>query len=85
LSCNIVIDIVNVHNKEKTLKAVAENYQVTYKGRTTRIIYDFLTMTKKPEGHGQIFVDLKRPQMSAQTTTPSKTFSYHRWRNQDIP
>jgi hypothetical protein len=34
-------------NKERILKAVRENSQVTYKGRSIRIILDFSTKTQK--------------------------------------
>ena len=35
--------------------------------------------------HQKCFTDLKRTEMLAQATIPSKTLNYHRWRNQSIP
>jgi hypothetical protein len=40
-SHHIVIKTPNALNKERLLKAVRENGQVTYKGRPIRIIPDF--------------------------------------------
>ena len=80
-SGHIVINTPNTQNKERILKAVRVKGQVTYKGRSIRITLDFSTENLKPEGRG----DPKRAQMPAQTTIPSKTPSYHKWRNQDIP
>ena len=46
-SCHIIIKTPNALNKERTLKAVREKGQVTYKGRPIRIIQDFLPETMK--------------------------------------
>jgi hypothetical protein len=40
-SHHIIIKTTNALNKESTLKAIREKCQVTYKGRTIRIIPDF--------------------------------------------
>jgi hypothetical protein len=46
-SLHIIIKITNAQNKEKILKALRENDQVTYKGRPIRIIPDFAAETIK--------------------------------------
>lgn len=45
---HIIINILNLHKKERVLKDVEENLQVTYKDRTIRIIADFSMETLKP-------------------------------------
>ena len=44
-SCHIVLKTLNAQNKERILKAVRENGQVTYEGRPMRITPDFSTET----------------------------------------
>jgi hypothetical protein len=46
-SWHIIIKTPNAQNKEKILKAVRENGQVTYKGRPIRIIQNFSPDTMK--------------------------------------
>jgi hypothetical protein len=46
-SHQILIKTPNAQNKERILKAVRENGQLTYKGRPTRIVPDFLPETMK--------------------------------------
>jgi hypothetical protein len=46
-SCHIIIKTLNTQNKERILKVVRGNGQVTYKGRPIRIIPDFSTETLK--------------------------------------
>jgi hypothetical protein len=46
-SCHIIIKTPNSKNKERILKAVRENDQVTYKGRLIRIMQDFSPETIK--------------------------------------
>ena len=46
-SCHIIIKTPNALNKERILKAVREEGQVTYKGRPIRITPDFLAETMK--------------------------------------
>jgi hypothetical protein len=43
----IIIKTLNVQNRERILKAVRENGQITYTGRHIRIIPDFSTDTLK--------------------------------------
>ena len=49
-SSHIIIKTLNLQNKEIILKAAREKGQVTYKGRSIRIIPDFLTETLKTRG-----------------------------------
>jgi len=44
-SCHIIIKTLNAQNKERTVKAVKENGQVTHKGRPIRITPDFSKKT----------------------------------------
>jgi hypothetical protein len=44
---NLPIKTINAHNKERMLKAVREEGQVTYKDRDIRITQDFSTETLK--------------------------------------
>jgi hypothetical protein len=53
-SCHIIIKTLNAQNKERILKAVRENGQVTYKGSPIRITPDFSPETLKPEALGQM-------------------------------
>jgi hypothetical protein len=46
-SHHIIVKGPNAQNKERTLKAVREKCQVTYKGRPTRIIPNFSPETVK--------------------------------------
>jgi hypothetical protein len=46
-SCHIIIKTSNVLNKERILKSVKENGQVTYRGRPIRITPDFSPETVK--------------------------------------
>ena len=46
-SLHIIIRTTNALNKDRILKAVRENGQVTYKGRAIRIIPDFSQETMK--------------------------------------
>jgi hypothetical protein len=46
-SCHIIIKTPNAQKKERILKAVRENGQVTYKGRPIRITPDFSAETMK--------------------------------------
>jgi hypothetical protein len=46
-SCHIIIKTPNARNKERILKPVMENGQVSYKGRPIRITTGFLTETMK--------------------------------------
>jgi hypothetical protein len=80
--CHIIIETLNIYNKERILKAVREKGQKTYKGRPIRITSDF----SRRDSKSQKILDRypKRPQMLAQATIPSKTFNHQRWRNQDI-
>ena len=45
--CHIIVKTPNAQNKERLLKAVREQGQVTYKGRPTRITPDFSPETMK--------------------------------------
>jgi hypothetical protein len=83
-SRHIIIRTTNALNKDRTLKAVKEKGQVTYKGRPFRITPDFSPETMKARGY---WTDThnKRTQMPAQATIPSQTLNYHRWRIQSIP
>ena len=40
-SCHMIMKTLNAQNKDRILKAVREKGQVTYRGRTIRIIPDF--------------------------------------------
>jgi hypothetical protein len=53
-SCSIIIKTPNALNKERILKAVRENGQVTYRGRYIRIKPDFLQEIMKPKDPGQM-------------------------------
>jgi hypothetical protein len=83
-SHHIVIKTPNALNKERLLKAVRENGQVTYKGRPIRIIPHFSPETMKARRSWANFLqtlrELKR-QPRLLCTIPSKTLNYHRWRN----
>ena len=68
------------HNEKTKPK---DNRQVTYKGRPIRIAEHFSPETIK--SWGRCHTDPKRRQIPTQATIASKTLSYHRWRNQDIP
>jgi len=46
-SHHIIIKTLNAQNKERIFKAVRQKGQVTYKGRSIRIIPDFSTETLK--------------------------------------
>ena len=50
----IIIKTPNVLNKERILKGVREEDQVTYKGRPIRITQDFSPETIKPEESGKM-------------------------------
>jgi hypothetical protein len=81
-SHHIMIKIIlNAQNKERTLKAVREKGQVTYKGRPIKITLGFPDTLKARGCH----IDPKRTQRTAQAAIPSKTLNHHRWRNQNIP
>ena len=67
------------------LKAVREKGEVTYKGRPIRITPDLPRDYESQKILGRCHTDLKRTQIPAQATTPSKNLNYHRWRNQGIP
>jgi hypothetical protein len=82
-SHHIMIKTPNPLNKDRILNTVREKWQVTYKGRPIRITADFSLDTKKILGRSH--TDPKKTQMPVQTTIPSKTLNYHRWKNQDIP
>jgi hypothetical protein len=82
---HIIIRTRNALNMDRTLKAVRENGQVTYKGRPIRITPDFSPDYESQKILHRCYRDIKRTQMPAQATIPSKTLNYHRWRNQSIP
>ena len=85
-SGHIIIKTPNAQNKDRILKAVRENGQVTYKDRPIRITPDFSPETMKARSSWtDIIEDPKRTQMPAQATIPSKTLNFHKWRNQCIP
>jgi hypothetical protein len=46
-SCHLIIKTPNTLNKERILKALREKVQVTYKGKSIRIIPDFSSETTK--------------------------------------
>ena len=81
-TCHIIVKTPNELNKERILKAVRENGQVTYKGRPIRL---FTTDYESWKILGRCHTDPKRTQMLAQATIPSKTLNYNRHRNQNIP
>ena len=82
-SSHIIIKAPNVLNKERIFRTVREKWQVTYKGRPIRSTPDFSPETMKAR---RSWAELmQRTQMPAQTTIPSGTLNYYRWRNQDIP
>jgi hypothetical protein len=77
---HIIIKTLNIHNKERMLKATNEQGQVTYKSRPIRITPDFSVETLKArKGLDRCVTDSKRPQMSAQITIPSKTLNHYRF------
>jgi len=45
--CHIIIEVLNMQNKEKILKAAREKDYVPYKDRSIRITPDFSTETLK--------------------------------------
>jgi hypothetical protein len=53
-SCHIVIKALNIQNTERILKTARGKGQVTYKGRSIRIMADFSPETLKPEDPGQM-------------------------------
>ena len=74
-SQHIIIKTPNEQNKERTLKAVRENGQVTYKGRSIRITQDFSTDYESYKILGRCHTDPKRTQMPSQTVISSKTLN----------
>jgi hypothetical protein len=73
-SHHMIVKTPNLQNKERILKAVR------------RITQDLSPETMKTRRSWErCHTDPRRTQMQAQTTTPTKTRNYHRWRNQDIP
>jgi hypothetical protein len=65
-SCHIIIKTLNAQNKERILKAVREQGQVTYKGRPIRIIPDFLVETMKVRRSWTDIIQTLRTQKLAQ-------------------
>jgi hypothetical protein len=84
-SQHIIIRTKNSLNKNRTLKAVREKGQLTYKGRSIKITPDFSPQTMKARRSWTDVIQTRRTQMPDLATLQSKTLSYHRWRNQDIP
>jgi hypothetical protein len=72
-SCHIIIKILNEQNKERLLKAVKEEGQVTKKGRPTRIIPDFSTKTLKPRSSwADVIQTLKEDKCQPSILYPAK-------------
>jgi hypothetical protein len=44
---HFIIKTTSIENRERTLKAVTEKKQITYKGKSIKIIANFLTETSK--------------------------------------
>jgi tRNA A37 threonylcarbamoyladenosine dehydratase len=44
---HIIVKALNIQKKERILKALREKHQVTYKGKSVRIMVDFSTETLK--------------------------------------
>jgi hypothetical protein len=84
-SCHIVVKTPNAQNKERVLKAVRKEGQVTYKGRPNRNTADCSPETMKPRRSWAMSYRPKRRQVLAQATIANKTLHYHRWRNKVIP
>ena len=82
-----ILKTPNTLNKERILKAVRENGQVTYKGRHIRITLDFSEEILKVRRSWGDFIQTPREQKSlaAKATIPRNTLNYHRGKNQDIP
>jgi len=76
--------IVKTQNKERILKAVRENGQVTYKiyKNYTRVLSRVYESQKILDRYHR---DPKRTQVPAQVNISSKILKKHRWRNQYIP
>jgi hypothetical protein len=82
-SHHIIVKTPNAQNKKRLVKVVIRGKaQVTYKSRSIRITPGFSPETMKAR---RSWKDVKRTQMPAQATIPSKTLNYHRWINQDNP
>jgi hypothetical protein len=85
-SCHIIIKIPNAQNKVRILKAVREKGQVTYKGTYQNYTRLFLPETLKARISWADFIQTVREQeCQPRLLLSSKTFNYHRGRNQDIP
>jgi hypothetical protein len=81
--CHIIIKTPNAQNKERILKAVREEGQVTYEGRPIRITPYFSPETIKARRSWADVIQTLR-EHKCQPRLPSKTLNYHRGRNQDI-
>jgi hypothetical protein len=80
-SCHIIVKTSNAQNKERILKALRENNQVTYKGKPIRITPDFSPETMKARRSWADVIQTLREH----NASPGKTLNYHRGRNLDIP
>jgi hypothetical protein len=49
---HIIMKTTSTENRERILKSIRENIQITYKGKPIKITADFSTETLKQEGHG---------------------------------
>jgi hypothetical protein len=84
-SHHIIIKTPNEQNKE-ILKAAREKGQVTYKDRPIRILPVFSPeVMKARESWTEVIQILRDHKCQFRLLYTSKTLSYHRWRNQDIP
>jgi hypothetical protein len=73
---HIIVKTLNALNKDRILKAVRENGQVTYKGRCIRITPDFTPESWKTLDRHH--TGPKRTPMIAQATIPNKSLNYQR-------
>ena len=53
---HILIQLTEIKDKEKMLKAAREKKQVTYKGTPTRLLEDFSAETLQARGSGMIYL-----------------------------
>lgn len=53
--CHIIINTLNIQNKERRLKIAREKDQVASEGRYIKITTDFSMETLKDKGYSQMF------------------------------
>ncbi|KRX55037.1 putative transposase element [Trichinella sp. T9] len=76
----------NALNKDRILKSVRENTQVTYKVRPIRITPDLSAETMKARrSWTDVIQTLREHKCQPRLIYTSKNLNYNRWRNQRIP